>query len=137
MLTLIGTITGIMTFVNLSPEQNFTNAWLTSFAFAFMVMLPAGGLLFAVINKLINHFFSHLAHIQKKLLQGVLMAVVMEGIMATITTAMNHDFIALTHFFTLFINSFLYALPVGLTFACLMTLVLQPKLERLLGSTTG
>jgi hypothetical protein len=134
MLTLIGTITAIMTYVNLTAEQNFASAWATAFTFAFVVMLPAGGLIFAAMNKLVNRVFSTLPQVQKKLLQGVLMAVVMESIMAIVTTVTNHEQLAFQQFFGVFINSFLYALPVGLTFACLMTFVLHPKLERFLAA---
>ncbi len=136
MLTLIGTITAIMTYVNLSAEQNFVSAWATSFIFAFVVMLPAGGLIFAAMNKLVNRLFYTLPQMQKKLLQGVLMAVVMESIMAIVTTVTNHEQLAFQQFVAVFINSFLFALPVGITFACLMTFVLQPKLERFLATPT-
>ncbi|MDU0356442.1 DUF2798 domain-containing protein [Paraglaciecola aquimarina] len=137
MLTLIGTITGIMTYVNISVEQDFAKAWLASFTFAFIVMLPAGGLVFAAMNELVNQFFAEWSNVQRKLIQGVLAAVVMESIMAIVTTFTHHDQLALRQFMSLFINSFLYALPVGITFACTMTLVLHPRLERFLTESSA
>ncbi|MEP1445202.1 MAG: DUF2798 domain-containing protein [Paraglaciecola sp.] len=129
MLSLIGTITGIMSYVNLAPEQHFLQAWLNAFVFAFLVMLPSGALIFAAIHKLVNSLFVRMPSLYKKLLQGILMAVVMESILAIVTTAINHDFGSISHFTTTVITSFLYALPIGLGFACLMTFVLHPKLE--------
>jgi hypothetical protein len=134
MLFLIGTITGIMTYVNLSPTEVFINRWASAFIFAFVVMLPIGLVMFSVMNKIVKRLFSTLSSIQQKLIQGILMAVLMETILAIVTTSVNHDYVNLTHFFNIAGTSFMYAIPVGLTFACLMTLVLQPKLARFLAA---
>ncbi|KXI28951.1 DUF2798 domain-containing protein [Paraglaciecola hydrolytica] len=130
MLCLIGTITGIMSYVNLAPEQDFLQAWLYAFVFAFAVMLPSGALVFAAAHKLVNSLFTSLPTLYKKLLQGVLMAVAMESIMAIVTTLINHEFVGISPFLNMVFTSFIYALPIGLGFACLMTFVLQPKLAR-------
>ncbi|MBU2872177.1 DUF2798 domain-containing protein [Colwellia sp. E2M01] len=131
-LTLIGTITGIMTYVNLTPAQDFISAWLKSFAFAFVVMLPLGVLILTAMSKLIDKFFGSLTSLQKRLLQGVLMAIVMESILAVVTTTVNHGYESHLQFINLVSTSFIYALPVGLAFSCLMTLILQPKLQQFL-----
>lgn len=130
MCTLIGTITAVMTYVNLSSSQAFLTTWLNAFVFAVFVMLPLGGLIFVTLSKVINKYFSTWSAIQKKLIQGVFMAIVMESIMAIVTTVINHEYQALWQFLTLIATSFIYALPVGLAFAVLMSLVLQPKLEQ-------
>jgi len=134
MTTLIGTLTAIMSYVNLLPTQDFLSTWLKAFSFAFIVMLPMGIVLFSSINKLINKFFPSLSDIQKKLSQGIVMAVIMELLLAIVTTLINHGYQGHSHFFGIVGNSFIYAIPVGITFACLMTLVLQPKLARFLAT---
>ncbi|WP_413699558.1 DUF2798 domain-containing protein [Psychromonas sp. KJ10-10] len=137
MLSLIGTITAVMTYANLSPTQPFIDTWLTAFVFAFVVMLPIGIVILSAMTKLVNRFFSHLSVVSQRLIQGVMMAVVMESILALVTTAVNHDYQNLLHFVNLASTSFLYAIPVGISFACLMTFVLQPKLQRYLATSNA
>ncbi|WP_353368760.1 hypothetical protein [Aliiglaciecola sp. NS0011-25] len=134
--TLVASITAIMTYANLQPTQNFLVTWINSFMFAIAVMLPAGGVIFLAMNKLVEQFFSALTNIQKKLLHGILMAITMESLMAVITTLLNHDYVTFAQYSSLIITSFLYALPVGLAFACLMVFVIRPKLQRFLAESS-
>lgn len=132
MASLIGTLTAIMSYVNLLPSQDFLTTWLTAFSFAFIIILPLGIVMFFSINKLIGRLFPSLSSIQKKIFQGFLMAVIMELILAVVTTFINHGYQHASHFLDIVFNSFIYAIPVGVTFSLLMTLVLQPKLARFL-----
>ncbi|WP_441003816.1 hypothetical protein [Pseudocolwellia agarivorans] len=129
MVTLIGTITAIMTFANLSVSQDFMPTWISNFVYAFLVLLPMGGIIFTVLNKLINQYFSAWSSLKKNILQGALMALIMESIMAVISILTTHNYTSIHNLSTLFFNSLLYALPVGLIFSLFMTLVLKPKLE--------
>ena len=137
MLSLIGTITAVMTYANLSATQLFIETWLTAFVFAFVVMLPIGMVLMSAMNKVVNRFFSHLSVVAQRLIQGIMIAVIMESILALVTTAVNHDYQNLWHFVNLASTSFIYAIPIGLSFACLMTFVLQPKLQRYLATSNA
>lgn len=134
MFVLVGTITAIMTWANLLPSQSFFNTWVSSFLFTFIILLPIGGIIFVTLNKLINLYFSAWADVQKNLLQGVLMAIIMESIMAIILTINNGGYESLTQFSQLFFNSLFYALPVGLTFALTMTLVIKPRIQAYLAN---
>lgn len=129
-LTMVGSITAIMTWVNLAPSQRFLDVWVDSFTFAVLVMLPIGGGAFITINKLINQFCSACSSLQKNLLQGVLMAVIMESVMAVITVLNSHGYGSFTQFSSFLFNALLYALPIGLTLSCFMTLVIKPKFEK-------
>lgn len=135
MTIMVALITAIMTWINLPPAQNFLPAWISAFCFAFVFILPTGGLIFAAMNSLLNRLAPNLSPLSKNLFHGLLMAICMESIMATITTFSNHTVVALSQFFTLFINSFLVALPIGLGFALFMILVLKPRLARYLSET--
>ena len=130
MLFMVGSITAIMTFVNLVDSQHFLNVWLNAFVFTFFVLIPTGGCVFIVLSKLINQWCSTWSIVQKSLLQGLLMAVAMESIMAATLTIKSGVYESITHFFVLFFNSLLYALPVGITLSLIMTLVIKPKLEQ-------
>lgn len=93
-------------------------------------MLPIGSAMFAAVNKLINLFLSAWSTLQKNLLQGVLMAVIMESIMAVITILNSQGYESITQFSNLFFSALFYALPVGLILSCFMALVIKPKLEK-------
>ncbi|WP_440874191.1 hypothetical protein [Thalassotalea sp. PLHSN55] len=129
MLALIGTLTAIMTWVNLLPTQNFIEAWTNALTFAFLVMLPFGAVSFYTINKLIKRFFLSWSTTQKNLLQGVMMAIIIESAMAIVTVVSNFNVELNAHYLQLIFNSLLYALPVGLCFSIVMTLVVKPKVE--------
>lgn len=131
MLFMVGSITAIMTIANLEDSQRFLKVWLNAFLFTFLVLIPTGGCVFIILSKLINHWCSAWSVLQKNLLQGLLMAVAMESIMATVLTIKSGVYESITHFFALFFNSLLYALPVGITLSLIMTLVIKPKLEQL------
>ncbi|MEP4888553.1 MAG: DUF2798 domain-containing protein [Aliiglaciecola sp.] len=134
--TLVAAITAIMTYTNLQPTQSFLNSWINSYIFALVVMLPTGGLIFIAMNKLVELLFSTRTQMQQKLLHGVFMAVVMESVMAMVTTVVNHDYITFAQYSRLMLSSFLYALPIGLGFSCLMVFVIRPKLQRFLAQPT-
>ena len=127
MLLMVGSITAIMTIANLEDSQRFLNVWLNAFLFTFLVLIPTGGCVFIILSKLINQWCSAWSVVQKNLLQGLLMAIAMESIMAATLTLKSGVYESLTHFFILFFNSLLYALPVGITLSLIMTLVVKPK----------
>ncbi len=129
MLFMVGTITAIMTLVNLSPAQPFINTWVNSFIFALVVLLPVGGVLFIGMNKLINQYCLAWSSLQKNLFQGISMAIIMESIIAVVLTVKNGSYESSAQFSQLFFNSLLFALPVGLTLSLVMTLFIKPKLE--------
>ncbi|WP_334313342.1 DUF2798 domain-containing protein [Psychrosphaera algicola] len=131
---LVGTITAIMTLANLQPSQPFLSTWVSSFIFALLVMLPIGATIFTVLSKLINLYLPTWSVVQKNLLQGAFMALIMESIMAVVTIISGHNYASLTQFVGMFFNSLVYALPVGLTFSCLMTLVIKPRIEKMLAN---
>lgn len=137
MSTLVGTITAIMTLANpqpSQPSQPFLSTWVSSFIFALLVMLPIGATIFTVLSKLINLYLPTWSVVQKNLLQGAFMALIMESIMAVVTIISGHNYASLTQFVGMFFNSLVYALPVGLTFSCLMTLVIKPRIEKMLAN---
>jgi hypothetical protein len=131
----IGTLTAIMTWVNLAPSQKFLAAWSNSFLFSFVVMLPIGGFIFPLLNKVINSFFTTWSNIQKNLVHGFLMAVIMESMMALVTTLATHGYQSNHDFFSLFFNCLIYALPVGLTITSFISLVIKPRFEQYLAQT--
>ena len=104
MLVLISIITAVMASVNLLPSQRFFSVWLSAFIFTFLELLPTGS--------------------------GVLMAMIVESIMAVVLTIKIGSYGSLAHFTQLVLNNLLYALPVGITLPLAMTLMIKPQLEK-------
>lgn len=131
---MVGLFTGIMTSVSILPEQAFIPTWLKAFSFAFLIMLPMGGVLFYFANKVVQRVFASLSDVQRNLIHGLSMAFIMETILALVTTVNNRGFMAFDLFLKEVSLSLLAALPIGIAMACLMSLVIKPKLEAHLSS---
>lgn len=129
-LTLVATITAIMTWVNLTPSQSFITTWLKALGFGVSVMLPLGALTFILIKRVINRWFGSFSTLQKNILQGILMAFTIESILAIATTLSGNHYHSLSEFISLSFNSLIYALPVGLTFALLVNILIKPRIEQ-------
>jgi len=133
---LIGLLTAIMTSVSILPEQAFIPTWLSAFTFAFLIMLPFGGVTFYFVNKLVQRIFSSLSVLQRNVIHGLTMAFIMESVLALITTFNNQGFPSLELFVKEASLSLLAALPIGIAMACLMSLVIKPRLEAHFSSAT-
>lgn len=126
---LIGVLTAIMTSVSILPEQAFIPTWLSAFRFAFLVMLPLGGIIFYFVNKLVQRVFASSSVLQRNLIHGFTMAFIMESILALVTTFSNQGFPSLELFAKEAALSLFAALPIGIAMACLMSFVVKPRLE--------
>ncbi|MDO6694251.1 DUF2798 domain-containing protein [Aliiglaciecola sp. 3_MG-2023] len=134
---LTGLLTAIMTSVSIQPEQAFIPTWLEAFTFAFLIMLPCGGVIFYFVNKAVQQMFGSFTVLQRNLIHGLTMAFIMETILALVTTASNRGFPSFELFFKEAALSLVAALPIGIAMACLMSLVVKPKLEAHFASGTN
>lgn len=134
MTTIGGTLTGIMTLVNVGFTESFVNDWLSSFGFAILVMMPSGFALMTIVNKLVDTIVPSATKTQRNIIVGVTMAIVMESIMSAVTTANNIGFADSSVFIDAWIRGFAVALPVGLVMSVVMSLTLKPKLEQFMAS---
>lgn len=134
MSVMIGSITAIMTYVNVGFGESFLVTWLSSFILAALVMAPCGMLFMTLISKLVAKVFGHLSKLQQNFVVGMLMAVVMESIMAFSTAINTTEFSNTGLFFEAWLAGFLTALPVGLVIAITMSLTVKPKLEKFMAS---
>ncbi|MGJ8646672.1 MAG: DUF2798 domain-containing protein [Marinomonas colpomeniae] len=129
-----GTLTGIMTYMNVGFRESFWIDWLSSFAIAVLVMAPAGLLFMTLISKLLQMLFPNARKIFHQIMTGVFMAFVMESILAVSTTANLTGFTNTEVFITAWQQAFIAALPFGLFMGLMMSLVLKSKLEKFMAS---
>ncbi|MBU3021319.1 DUF2798 domain-containing protein [Aestuariibacter sp. A3R04] len=129
-LSMVALFTGIMTAISIQPEQAFLATWRRAFVFAFLVMLPMGGLLFYLVDKAVKRIFNEYSVTQRNVIHGLTMAFLMESVLALVTTYNSQGFSSLDSFFNDAALSLLAALPIGVAMACTMSLFVKPRLER-------
>jgi hypothetical protein len=134
MLIVGGSLTGIMTFVNVGYSETFLSDWGSSFAIATAVMMPSGFLLMIVMNKSVDFLFPNLGKHTRNMTVGVFMAFFMESIMAASTTANTIGFADIHVYASAWSQAFLTALPIGLFMAVAMSIFIKPKLEKFMAS---
>lgn len=124
-----GTLTFVMTWNNLGFGDGFLRAWLSSFALCVVCIAPIGGVIAMLINKILRTLLPTISTVQMNVIFGLCMAVIMESIMAVVTTMNINDFSDWRHFVYMWMASLLTALPIGIFFSIILSLVIKPKLE--------
>lgn len=124
-----GTLTFVMTWNNIGFGDGFLYAWLSSFALCVACIAPIGGVIAMLINKILRALLPDISAVQMNVIFGLCMAVIMESIMAVVTTMNINDFSDWHHFFYMWMVSLLTALPIGIFFSIILSLVIKPKLE--------
>ncbi|WP_422382230.1 DUF2798 domain-containing protein [Marinicellulosiphila megalodicopiae] len=129
-----GSLTGIMTLVNLGYTDLFFINWLTSFALAVCFLVPSGFILMTANSYIVGKLLPNLSTFKKNLVVGVMMAIMMESIMAATTAASNIGFSDINLYADAWLNGFLTALPIGILLSVVMTITIKPKLEKFMAS---
>ncbi len=133
-LTLIGSLTFVMTYQNIGFGELFLYQWIESTLLVATTMAPLGFLMIAVISKMVVLVLPKASEAKRNVIIGVTMALVVESIMALVTTLNNIGFPAISEFFTAWWSALIIALPLGLLISLIMTTFIKPKLERYLAS---
>lgn len=127
-ITFGGFLTLLMTWKNIGFTDGFIGAWLSSFALCVLCIAPIGGVIAFTINRLVTLIFPSFSSVKKNIAFGLVMAVMMESIMAVVTTINLHGFMLIKEFVDFWLATFVSALPAGLAISVLMSLVIKPKL---------
>ncbi|MDO6561797.1 DUF2798 domain-containing protein [Amphritea sp. 1_MG-2023] len=128
-----GSLTGVMTYMNVGYANTFYSDWLSSFLAA-LILMPVGFLLMGLITKLVALWLPNANAHARNLVTGGMMACIMESMMAFSTTANTLGFSNFADFLTGWSFSFLAALPLGLTLMMVISLTVKPKIELYLKS---
>lgn len=129
-----GSLTGVMTWINLGFSETFFRSWLTSFGTAVLVMMPSGLAIMALLSRLIGKLWPAIDEKKKNLLLGVFMALCMESIMAGATAANHIGLADPTAFIAAWLKGWLAGLPLGLGIMLIMSMTLKPRIDRFLKS---
>ncbi|WP_413692748.1 DUF2798 domain-containing protein [Psychromonas sp. KJ10-2] len=128
-----GTLTAIMTYMNLGYTEHFAMDWFSSFL-ASLLVIPVGLFVMALITKLINRKYPHLSELKRNLVTGTIMAFTMEAVMSFSTAINNIGLADLGDFYQGWLAGYLGALPVGLAIIVVMSLTIKPKIEAFIRS---
>lgn len=131
--TLGGTLTFLMTWRSIGFSETFVTSWLSSFALSVLCIAPLGGVISYALNRTINAVLPNFSSLQKNITFGFGMAFIMEAIMGFVTTMNLHGYES-SVFASQWSAAFLAALPVGIVFSIVMSLVIKPRLETFLAS---
>lgn len=131
-LTMSGLMTSVMTYAGLPEGQRFIDAWLPVWMQAALVIAPAGFALMYLISETISAVFPDMAPGKQNIILGASMALVMESVMASVTTLQLHGWS--TGFMSYWINILLSALPVAVLASLAMTFLIKPRIDKILAA---
>lgn len=131
-LTLTGLMTAVMAYAGLPDGQRFVDAWLPVWMRAALIIAPLGFTLMYLMSKAISAVFPDMAAGTQKILLGAIMALVMESMMATVTTLQLHGWSA--GFSGYWVSILIAALPVAVAMSLAMTFFIKPRLDRVLAA---
>lgn len=134
MLTIGGSLTAVMTYMNVGFGEAFISNWLSSLALAVVIMMPIGMVMMTLVTKVTAKALPSYGEKARNLIVGLIMAFIMESIMAFVTAANNIGFSDTSAFTSGWFNGFIAALPIGLTIMVVMSMTVKPKLERFMKS---
>ena len=129
-----GSLTFLMPYMINGFSDTFYFDWGTSYLIAMFVMAPTGFTAMFLFSKAIDALIPNAADLIKKVITGLLMALVMESVMSATTTANNIGFSDSTAYFDTWLNGFIGSLPLGLVIAMSMTFLVKPRLEKFMQS---
>lgn len=132
--TLVGSLTFVMTYQNIGFTDNFVRQWLSSLALAALIMAPIGFLLMTLVSRFVKKCLPNTSDLKRNFVVGFSMAVIMESVMALVTTLNNLGMTNAAEFAQNWFGAFTLALPLGIFIALMMTLFIKPRLERYMAS---
>ncbi|WP_165602646.1 DUF2798 domain-containing protein [Candidatus Terasakiella magnetica] len=128
MATIAGTLTGIMTWANLGFSDAFLAKWGQSFGMAMTVMMPIAIVLIGIFSKIIARAFPNMRPLPQAIIVGVIASIVMQSIMALLTSFNAVGLEVWADYRAGVINAFITAFPYGLIMALIMTTIIKPRL---------
>ncbi|MCC4790411.1 DUF2798 domain-containing protein [Vibrio splendidus] len=134
MLTVGGSLTAVMTYMNVGFGEAFIGNWFSSLALAVVIMMPIGAVMMTLVTKLVAKVLPNYGEKSRNLVVGLIMAFMMESIMAFVTAANNIGFSDTSALTSGWFNGLIAALPIGLTIMVVMSMTVKPKLERFMKS---
>ena len=127
-------LTGVMTWANTGFGNAFLADWSVSFLKALFVLMPFALIVMGLLARVIEAALPKLSPLGQNIVLGVIMAFVMQSLMAVITAGTTAGFGDTQIFAGLWWNALVTSFPVGLVMALVMTTLIRPRLIAILRS---
>ena len=127
-----GTLTFVMTWKSIGFSESFLASWISSFALCVVFIAPIGGIIAMLIHKALAAILPNIPKVRMNVIFGLCMAVTMESIMAVITTINTNGVSDWNYLAAVWASTLLAALPIGIVFSVIVSLIIKPKLEVML-----
>ncbi len=131
-LGMTGLITSVMTYFARGEGQSFWAAWVPIWAMVGLLVAPVGFTLFRVLGRLLDRALLDASEVLRMVLQGAIMALIMESFMAGATTFQIQGFGA--ELATVWRRALLAGLPIAAVMSVLGTFVIKPRMEAFIAS---
>lgn len=125
-----GSLTAAMTYMSIGFSENFLAEWLTTFLMAIAFLMPVGFTLMTVLTKGLQYFFPKLGDKKRGMIVGISMALIMESIMAFISTSNTIGFDNIALFKTEWLSTFVAALPIGILLMLFIATIVRPRIDQ-------
>ncbi|WP_372882491.1 DUF2798 domain-containing protein [Psychromonas sp.] len=125
-----GMLTFAMTWRSVGFSDDFLSSWLSSFALSVVCVAPLGSVISVLVNKaLVRILPRNISKVKLNTIFGLCMALIMESIMACVTTWHLTTISTMHEFITLWYSVLLTALPIGIVISVVLSLIIKPKLQ--------
>lgn len=127
-----GIFTAAMAYFARDEGQDFMSVWLPTWAMVALLIAPIGFIMLILIDKILDALMPNGSKALKSFLQGVIMALLIEAFMATITTYQVNGFEG--PFMTVWTTALMAGLPLAAVASVIVTLFVKPRVEAFLRS---
>lgn len=124
--------TGVMTYRNVGFSDTFFHDWLRAFGMVILTVKPLALMSMWVVSRIVGALMPKAKEATRNLVIGVIMACVMESIMAFMAAASHFGFTDMPMFLAGWWNGLMAALPVSLVVMPIMAMTVKPKIKQLL-----
>lgn len=132
MLVMTGLMNSVMTYFARTEGQGFLEAWLPAWAMVGLLVAPVGFTLFWALGKFLDQALPNVPVLGRTVLQGIIMAFLMEGFMASVTAYQLQGFG--NGFADVWLRALLAGLPVAAVMGVLGTFVIKPRMDAYMAS---
>ncbi|WP_372660250.1 DUF2798 domain-containing protein [Hydrogenophaga sp.] len=120
-------VTGLVTYLNTGWDAGFVSRWMPAAGLAIVFVLPMGGVIMALVSRLVAWLVPDHRVWQHRLVFALLMGMSMEAVVTAIATGTNmglQDGLA-----SAWAHAYVQALPLGLCIGLFMGFVVRPWLQ--------
>ncbi|MGF1689184.1 DUF2798 domain-containing protein [Photobacterium japonica] len=127
-----GLLTGVMTYRTVGMTDSFWLDWLRAFGTVILTVKPLALMSLWVVSRLVGYVMPHAKETTRNIVIGLIMACVMESIVAFMAAASHFGFTDYQQLMAGWWSGLMAALPVSLVVMPIMAITVKPKIKQFL-----